>query len=65
MQANLVEVATYERRVAADGMRVWENVLDWEHLPWLHRESFASIELREAGPWGWRARAPLRRPGSG
>ena len=21
----------------------WENVRDWQHLPWLHRESFASI----------------------
>ena len=59
----LAEVATYRRVVAADEVRVWENVLDWEHLPWLHRSSFASIALDEAGDWGWRARAALRTGG--
>ena len=53
----------YERRVEASLARVWENVLDWEHLPWLHRSSFASIELHDAGDWGWRARAALRTGG--
>ena len=49
-------VAVYERRVAASLERVWENVLDWEHLPWLHSDSFESIESLDAGDWGWRAR---------
>jgi nitrite reductase/ring-hydroxylating ferredoxin subunit len=52
-------VATYARRVAAPLERVWENVLDWEHLPYLHHESFCAIELEEAGAWGWRARVAL------
>jgi nitrite reductase/ring-hydroxylating ferredoxin subunit len=52
-------VATYERRVGAPLERVFENVLDWEHLPHLHRESFCAISLDEAGAWGWRARVAL------
>ena len=39
--------------------RVWENVRDWEHLPWLHAGSFSRIELEEEGAWGWRARIGL------
>jgi nitrite reductase/ring-hydroxylating ferredoxin subunit len=50
------EVAVYRRKVGASLERVWENVLDWEHLPWLHRSSFASIEPISAGAGGWRAR---------
>jgi nitrite reductase/ring-hydroxylating ferredoxin subunit len=57
--AGAAPLATYERRVAAPLERVWENVLDWEHLPYLHHESFCGIELLEAGTWGWRARAAL------
>ncbi|MEM7409849.1 MAG: Rieske (2Fe-2S) protein [Myxococcota bacterium] len=56
----LVSVARYRRRVGASLERVWENVRDWEHLPWLHRDSFKSIALREAGDFGWRARAEMR-----
>jgi nitrite reductase/ring-hydroxylating ferredoxin subunit len=59
-----MRVAVYERTVAASLDRTWENVLDWEHLPWLHRESFSSIDCRDAGDWGWRARVGLR-PGGG
>jgi len=53
----LDRVAVLERTIGASLERIWENVLDWEHLPWLHRDSFASIDLEEAGDWGWRARA--------
>jgi nitrite reductase/ring-hydroxylating ferredoxin subunit len=52
-------VAVYPRRVRASEERVWENVRDWEHLPWLHRTSFRSIELEDEGAWGWRARIGL------
>ncbi|MCH2185043.1 Rieske 2Fe-2S domain-containing protein [Myxococcota bacterium] len=52
----LERVATLERQIDASLERVWENVRDWEHLPWLHRRDFASIELVEEGSWGWRAR---------
>ena len=41
---------------------MWENVLDWEHLPWLHRGSFRSIHCEDAGDWGWRARVAFPPP---
>lgn len=50
----LTRVAVYERTIRADIERVWENVLDWEHLAHLHDSSFGVIELIDAGPWGWR-----------
>jgi phenylpropionate dioxygenase-like ring-hydroxylating dioxygenase large terminal subunit len=53
-------VATYDRVVAASLARVWENVRDWEHLPWLHRETFGAVTLRAAGAWGWRVDLALR-----
>jgi nitrite reductase/ring-hydroxylating ferredoxin subunit len=52
---DLTRVATYERTVAASLTRVWENVLDWEHLPWLHRTTFSSVRLLRDDPDGWRA----------
>lgn len=55
---------TYQRDVAASLARVWENVLDWEHLPALHEGQFHSISLVDSGPWGWRARV-LNQPGAG
>ena len=56
----LTHVASYERTLQASLERAWENVLDWEHLPWLHRDAFASIEREDSGSWGWRARVRLR-----
>lgn len=47
--------ATYHREIGASLTRVWENVRDWEHLPWLHDESFSACMLDEKGDWGWRA----------
>jgi nitrite reductase/ring-hydroxylating ferredoxin subunit len=57
----LTVLTTYRRTIEASIERVWENVLDWEHLPWLHSSSFAGIECTGAGPWGWRA--DLQYPG--
>ena len=34
--SELVIAAVYKREVAASLERVWENVYDWEHLPFLH-----------------------------
>jgi nitrite reductase/ring-hydroxylating ferredoxin subunit len=51
---NMVQVATYDRLVLAPLERVWENVLDWEHLPYLHETSFDYVELDTGGQWGWR-----------
>lgn len=53
-ELNLVRVATYQRIIQASDERVWENVLDWEHLPWLHESSFDLCDLDAAGTWGWR-----------
>jgi nitrite reductase/ring-hydroxylating ferredoxin subunit len=55
----LASVGVYRREVSASLERIWENVLDWEHLPWLHRESFCRIECLDEGPAGWRARVGL------
>jgi nitrite reductase/ring-hydroxylating ferredoxin subunit len=52
-------VGVYRREVRADLPRVWENVYDWEHLPWLHHAAFSQIELVDRGSWGWRARVGL------
>ncbi|HSG91859.1 MAG TPA: Rieske (2Fe-2S) protein [Pseudomonadales bacterium] len=51
---DFTRVASYERRIRADIERVWENVLDWEHLAHLHDTSFDFIDLIDAGSWGWR-----------
>lgn len=45
----------YSRVVGASLARAWENVRDWEHLPWLHADSFSECRLEEEGDWGWRA----------
>jgi nitrite reductase/ring-hydroxylating ferredoxin subunit len=61
----LTRVATYHRTVAASAERVWENVRDWEHLPWLHDSSFSSIECLESGEEGWCARVGLHPSSAG
>jgi nitrite reductase/ring-hydroxylating ferredoxin subunit len=55
----LTHIASYRREVDASVERVWENVRDWEHLPYLHASSFRAIALEDAGDWGWRARIGL------
>jgi nitrite reductase/ring-hydroxylating ferredoxin subunit len=57
--SDLVVAAVYDREIGASLERVWENVYDWEHLPWLHSEAFKSIEKISSGEWGWRARVEL------
>jgi uncharacterized membrane protein len=52
-------VATYQRTIRASLERIWENVRDWEHLPWLHRSSFTSIRLLDQTPDSWRARITM------
>ena len=53
--SRLDHVGSYLRRLPVSLDRVYENTLDWQHLPYLHRSSFRSIELEAAGAWGWRA----------
>ena len=49
-------VATYRRELPVSIERLYENAIDWEHLPYLPRSSFAHIECAEAGVWGFRTR---------
>ena len=55
----LVEVGRYHREFAVDVQRLFENALDWEHLPHLHGDSFSSIEMITADRDGWRSRVTL------
>jgi len=57
-------IAVYRRTITASVSRIWENVLDWEHLPWLHRSTFRSVTLLTAHADGWRAAATLQTPGA-
>src|SRR5438128_1208073 len=50
----LALAATYSRVVRAGIERIWENVLDWEHLPALHEIYFNHVALIDIGSRGWR-----------
>lgn len=54
--SELPHVGTYRRVLPVSLVRMYENALDWEHLPHVHSTSFRSIECLDSGPWGWRAR---------
>jgi nitrite reductase/ring-hydroxylating ferredoxin subunit len=56
LSAGGLHVGSYKRRMKVSLDRMYENALDWEHLPFLHNSSFAWIELIEDGDWGWRAK---------
>lgn len=46
---------TYRRTLPVSLDRLYENALDWEHLPHLHASSFGAARCLDAGAWGWRA----------
>lgn len=54
-QSVIPHVGTYRRVLPISLERMYENTLDWEHLPYVHAGSFQAIECQEAGAWGWRA----------
>lgn len=54
--AGLHYLGNYVRRLPSNMARMMENAYDWEHLPYVHPSSFASIDLVDSGAWGWRAR---------
>jgi len=58
-QAEPVHVGRYVRDLGASLARMFENALDWEHLPHLHGSSFAAIRLIDEDATGWRAEAVL------
>ena len=49
-------IGTYRRELPVSVERLYENAIDWEHLPYLHGSSFARVECIESGEWGFRAR---------
>ena len=59
----LALAATYTREVGVGVDRIWENVLDWEHLPALHEIFFDHVRLVETGSLGWRVELS-KTPGS-
>ena len=58
-QAALTHIGTYSRDLGASLARMFENALDWEHLPHLHSSSFGAIRLLQSDATGWRAEASL------
>jgi hypothetical protein len=58
-------VATYQRTVRASLARVRENVLDWEHLPWLHPETFSHVRLLGRRADGFRVESATRGAAAG
>ena len=61
--SELALAATYTREVRAGIDRIWENVLDWEHLPALHEIYFNHVALIEIDSSGWRVEL-TKRPGA-
>lgn len=57
-------VGSYRRRLPVNLVRMYENALDWEHLPHLHKSSFSALDLLDAGAWGWRATVVDQRKGT-
>jgi nitrite reductase/ring-hydroxylating ferredoxin subunit len=55
-QSQLPHVGTYRRALPVSLERMYENTLDWAHLPHVHGSSFNAIACEAEGPWGWRAR---------
>ncbi len=54
-ESGIDHVGTYQRSLPVSLERMYENALDWEHLPHLHASSFSAIECLDSGSWGWRA----------
>lgn len=48
-------VGSYRRVLPVSLERLYENALDWAHLPHLHSSSFATLRCLDWGSWGWRA----------
>ena len=52
----LPHLGTYVREMAVSVERMYENALDWAHLPHLHSSSFSAIELMTTQDDAWSAR---------
>ncbi len=54
-ESRVDHMGTYLRSLPVSLERMYENALDWEHLPHLHGSSFQTIQCLDSGAWGWRA----------
>ncbi len=54
--SSIPHLGTYVREMAVSVERMYENALDWAHLPHLHDSSFSRIELLQQDEYSWRAR---------
>lgn len=54
-----VPAAVYERELDASLERIWENVLDWEHLPYLHSQAFTSVRMTSIDRDSWHGEVGL------
>jgi nitrite reductase/ring-hydroxylating ferredoxin subunit len=48
-------IGTYRRQLPVSVERLYENAIDWEHLPYVHSSTFARVDCLESGDWGFRA----------
>ena len=55
-ESSIPHLGTYVREMAVSVPRMYENALDWAHLPHLHASSFSRIELLEQDEFSWSAR---------
>jgi nitrite reductase/ring-hydroxylating ferredoxin subunit len=55
-ETKVPHIGTYLRVLPVSVERLYENAIDWEHLPYVHRSSFARVECIDSGEWGFRAR---------
>ena len=55
-ESAIPHLGTYVREMAVTVERMYENALDWAHLPYLHDASFSRIELLQQDESSWRAR---------
>ncbi|NND38583.1 MAG: Rieske 2Fe-2S domain-containing protein [Pseudomonadales bacterium] len=56
----LPHVATYTRELPVSMARMYENAIDGDHLPWLHRETFTDMTISESDNTGWRGQGYLQ-----
>lgn len=53
-------LGTYRRLLPVGLERMYENVLDWAHLPFVHASTFSAVRPLDFGSWGWRAEVANR-----
>jgi nitrite reductase/ring-hydroxylating ferredoxin subunit len=52
-------LAAYRREVPVGFDRLYENILDWQRLPCVHREWISAVACHDASARGWRATITL------